>query len=184
VPGLSAGFFGQHNTMESLLERGEKLDDLVSKSEVLGAQSKAFYKTVSAGSACHPPAVPADPGVGWGRAGGVGARPGSPSAGLEGAGLPKPRLRSSAARLVDGDADPGGSGSRYGGRGEPRGLGSRREDGRAAEPAVPAPFPSLPRPESRIPAAKSCDAFAPLRARTRGCAAPAGVLCPRRRGLT
>uniref|UniRef100_A0A8B9QRT9 YKT6 v-SNARE homolog n=1 Tax=Apteryx owenii TaxID=8824 RepID=A0A8B9QRT9_APTOW len=37
-----------HNTMESLLERGEKLDDLVSKSEVLGAQSKAFYKTVSA----------------------------------------------------------------------------------------------------------------------------------------
>ena len=37
----------QHNTMESLLERGEKLDDLVSKSEVLGIQSKAFYKTVS-----------------------------------------------------------------------------------------------------------------------------------------
>lgn len=33
--------------MESLLERGEKLDDLVSKSEVLGVQSKAFYKTVS-----------------------------------------------------------------------------------------------------------------------------------------
>lgn len=45
-------FFRQHNTMESLLERGEKLDDLVSKSEVLGAQSKAFYKTVSA--AFHP----------------------------------------------------------------------------------------------------------------------------------
>ncbi|KAG8510539.1 Synaptobrevin-YKT6, partial [Galemys pyrenaicus] len=36
-----------HNTMESLLERGEKLDDLVSKSEVLGTQSKAFYKTSS-----------------------------------------------------------------------------------------------------------------------------------------
>ncbi|KAB0406766.1 hypothetical protein E2I00_017006 [Balaenoptera physalus] len=36
-----------HNTMESLLERGEKLDDLVSKSEVLGIQSKAFYKTSS-----------------------------------------------------------------------------------------------------------------------------------------
>lgn len=33
--------------MESLLERGEKLDDLVSKSEHLGNQSKAFYKTVS-----------------------------------------------------------------------------------------------------------------------------------------
>lgn len=37
----------QHNTMESLLERGEKLDDLVQKSEHLGNQSKAFYKTVS-----------------------------------------------------------------------------------------------------------------------------------------
>ncbi|MGH0156214.1 UNVERIFIED_CONTAM: hypothetical protein FKN15_049260 [Acipenser sinensis] len=36
-----------HNTMESLLERGEKLDDLVQKSEHLGNQSKAFYKTVS-----------------------------------------------------------------------------------------------------------------------------------------
>uniref|UniRef100_A0A8C6SEE4 YKT6 v-SNARE homolog (S. cerevisiae) n=1 Tax=Neogobius melanostomus TaxID=47308 RepID=A0A8C6SEE4_9GOBI len=36
-----------HNTMESLLERGEKLDDLVAKSEHLGNQSKAFYKTVN-----------------------------------------------------------------------------------------------------------------------------------------
>ncbi|KAI4537570.1 hypothetical protein MG293_012433 [Ovis ammon polii] len=34
-----------HNTMESLLARGRKLDDLVSKSEVLGIQSKVFYKT-------------------------------------------------------------------------------------------------------------------------------------------
>ena len=33
--------------MESLLQRGEKLDDLVAKSEHLGNQSKAFYKTVS-----------------------------------------------------------------------------------------------------------------------------------------
>ncbi|CAB1322243.1 unnamed protein product, partial [Coregonus sp. 'balchen'] len=33
-----------HSTMESLLERGEKLDDLVQKSEHLGNQSKAFYK--------------------------------------------------------------------------------------------------------------------------------------------
>lgn len=40
--------FTQHNTMESLLERGEKIDDLVSKSEVLGVHSKAFYKTVGA----------------------------------------------------------------------------------------------------------------------------------------
>lgn len=47
----------QHNTMESLLERGEKLDDLVSKSEVLGTQSKAFYKTVS-GCCPPPPALP------------------------------------------------------------------------------------------------------------------------------
>lgn len=43
--------FVQHNTMESLLERGEKIDDLVSKSEVLGIHSKAFYKTVRAGPA-------------------------------------------------------------------------------------------------------------------------------------
>uniref|UniRef100_A0A8B9QMX4 YKT6 v-SNARE homolog n=1 Tax=Apteryx owenii TaxID=8824 RepID=A0A8B9QMX4_APTOW len=41
-----------HNTMESLLERGEKLDDLVSKSEVLGAQSKAFYKTARKQNSC------------------------------------------------------------------------------------------------------------------------------------
>lgn len=39
----------QHSTMESLLERGEKIDDLVSKSEVLGIHSKAFYKTVRTG---------------------------------------------------------------------------------------------------------------------------------------
>lgn len=47
--------FPQHNTMESLLERGEKLDDLVSKSEVLGTQSKAFYKTVSTGPLLRAP---------------------------------------------------------------------------------------------------------------------------------
>ncbi|XP_060045992.1 synaptobrevin homolog YKT6-like [Erinaceus europaeus] len=41
-----------HNTMESLLERGEKLDDLVSKSEVLGVQSKAFYKTARKQNSC------------------------------------------------------------------------------------------------------------------------------------
>lgn len=47
--------------MESLLERGEKLDDLVSKSEVLGTQSKAFYKTVSSSawpSWASPPTKP------------------------------------------------------------------------------------------------------------------------------
>ncbi|KAJ1091668.1 hypothetical protein NDU88_004785 [Pleurodeles waltl] len=41
-----------HNTMESLLLRGEKLDDLVSKSEVLGTQSKAFYKTARKQNSC------------------------------------------------------------------------------------------------------------------------------------
>ncbi|XP_059263518.1 synaptobrevin homolog YKT6-like [Mustela nigripes] len=41
-----------HNTMESLLEPGERLDDLVSKSEVLGTQSKAFYKTARKQNSC------------------------------------------------------------------------------------------------------------------------------------
>ena len=36
----------QHNTIEAVLDRGEKLDDLVDKSEGLSSQSKAFYKTV------------------------------------------------------------------------------------------------------------------------------------------
>ena len=36
----------QHRTMESVLDRGEKLDDLVGKSEELSLQSKAFYTTV------------------------------------------------------------------------------------------------------------------------------------------
>lgn len=40
-------FVFQHSTIESVLERGEKLDDLVEKSEGLSMQSKAFYKTVS-----------------------------------------------------------------------------------------------------------------------------------------
>uniref|UniRef100_A0A8C3RXW0 YKT6 v-SNARE homolog n=1 Tax=Chelydra serpentina TaxID=8475 RepID=A0A8C3RXW0_CHESE len=41
-----------HNTMESLLERGEKLDDLVAKSEVLGLHSKHFYKTARKQNSC------------------------------------------------------------------------------------------------------------------------------------
>lgn len=36
----------QHNTIEAVLQRGEKLDDLVLKSEGLSTQSKTFYKTV------------------------------------------------------------------------------------------------------------------------------------------
>lgn len=51
--------------MESLLERGEKLDDLVSKSEVLGVQSKAFYKTVSVVGWLQPGrGGPLEPGMG------------------------------------------------------------------------------------------------------------------------
>lgn len=50
--------------MESLLERGEKLDDLVAKSEHLGNQSKAFYKTVSRQQNCQHWAERAEPS-GW-----------------------------------------------------------------------------------------------------------------------
>lgn len=35
----------QHKTIESVLERGEKLDSLVDKSAALSASSKSFYKT-------------------------------------------------------------------------------------------------------------------------------------------
>jgi synaptobrevin homolog YKT6 len=41
-----------HGTIESVLQRGEKLDDLVAKSEDLGLQSKAFYKTAKKTNAC------------------------------------------------------------------------------------------------------------------------------------
>ena len=36
-----------HKTIESVLERGEKIDTLVEKSDGLNAQSKMFYKQVS-----------------------------------------------------------------------------------------------------------------------------------------
>jgi len=36
----------QHRTLEAVLDRGEKLDDLVEKSEELSLHSKAFYTTV------------------------------------------------------------------------------------------------------------------------------------------
>ena len=36
-----------HNTIESVLQRGEKIDDLVAKSDGLSAQSKMFYTQVS-----------------------------------------------------------------------------------------------------------------------------------------
>lgn len=35
----------QHKTIESVLQRGEKLDNLVDRSQALSAQSKMFYKT-------------------------------------------------------------------------------------------------------------------------------------------
>lgn len=42
----------QHKTMASLLERGEKLEDLVEKSDQLSAQSKIFFKTAKKTNAC------------------------------------------------------------------------------------------------------------------------------------
>lgn len=41
-----------HNTIEDILGRGEKLDDLVDKSEGLTLQSKAFYKTARKTNSC------------------------------------------------------------------------------------------------------------------------------------
>jgi len=41
-----------HNTIESVLQRGEKLDDLVEKSEGLSMQSKTFYKTAKKTNSC------------------------------------------------------------------------------------------------------------------------------------
>lgn len=41
-----------HNTIEAVLERGEKIDDLVAKSEGLSIQSKAFYKTARKTNSC------------------------------------------------------------------------------------------------------------------------------------
>ncbi|CAH0558066.1 unnamed protein product [Brassicogethes aeneus] len=41
-----------HNTITAVLQRGEKLDDLVSKSEGLSIQSKAFYKTARKTNSC------------------------------------------------------------------------------------------------------------------------------------
>ena len=41
------------NTIDAVLERGEKLDELVAKSDDLSAQSKMFYKTVSTNAECE-----------------------------------------------------------------------------------------------------------------------------------
>ncbi len=41
-----------HNTIQAVLDRGEKLDDLVAKSEGLSMQSKTFYKTARKTNSC------------------------------------------------------------------------------------------------------------------------------------
>jgi synaptobrevin family protein YKT6 len=41
-----------HNTIKSVLDRGEKLDDLVEKSEGLSMQSKMFYTTAKKTNSC------------------------------------------------------------------------------------------------------------------------------------
>jgi len=41
-----------HTTIANLLKRGEKLDDLVAKSEDLSSQSKLFYKTAKKTTRC------------------------------------------------------------------------------------------------------------------------------------
>jgi synaptobrevin family protein YKT6 len=41
-----------HKTIESVLQRGEKLDDLVAKSDELSMASKAFYKTAKSTNSC------------------------------------------------------------------------------------------------------------------------------------
>jgi len=41
-----------HGTIAAVLERGEKLDDLVSKSDNLSLQSKTFYKTAKKTNSC------------------------------------------------------------------------------------------------------------------------------------
>ena len=42
-----------HKTIESVLERGEKLDNLVERSNALSAQSKMFYKTAKKQNSCE-----------------------------------------------------------------------------------------------------------------------------------
>ncbi|KAH7401151.1 snare Ykt6 [Phaeosphaeria sp. MPI-PUGE-AT-0046c] len=41
-----------HNTMQSVLQRGEKIDDLVAKSDVLSASSKMFYTQAKKQNSC------------------------------------------------------------------------------------------------------------------------------------
>lgn len=41
-----------HKTIESVLERGEKIDNLVAKSDGLSAQSKMFYQSAKKQNSC------------------------------------------------------------------------------------------------------------------------------------
>lgn len=41
-----------HKTIESVLQRGEKIDDLVAKSDGLSAQSKMFYQQAKKQNSC------------------------------------------------------------------------------------------------------------------------------------
>ncbi|CAO3622808.1 unnamed protein product [Mucor hiemalis] len=41
-----------HKTIDSVLQRGEKLDSLVDRSEALSNQSKMFYKTAKKTNSC------------------------------------------------------------------------------------------------------------------------------------
>lgn len=42
----------QHETIQSVLKRGEKMEELVAKSEELSSQSKMFYKTARKTNSC------------------------------------------------------------------------------------------------------------------------------------
>ena len=44
--------YNAEKTIESVLERGEKLDSLVARSENLSAQSKMFYTTAKKQNSC------------------------------------------------------------------------------------------------------------------------------------
>ena len=41
-----------HNTIDTVLQRGEKLEDLVDRSTELSAQSKMFYKQAKRANSC------------------------------------------------------------------------------------------------------------------------------------
>jgi synaptobrevin family protein YKT6 len=41
-----------YNTIDAVLARGEKLDDLIDKSDSLSMQSKKFYKTAKKHNQC------------------------------------------------------------------------------------------------------------------------------------